>query len=311
MSVYNTERFLKESIKSVLEQTYRDFEFIIIDDGSTDQSLKIIESFNDSRIKIICNEENQGLTKSLNKGIAISKGFYIIRHDGDDISLPYRFERMVEFMDHHPDVALLGGAFIMIDENGRDLQTVTLEDQEDKIQQELLHGNEFGSEIFKKEILKKIGGYREEFLYAQDYDLCLRISEKYKVANLTEPLYKYRICSTSISVKKRILQYRYGQLAIDLAKERRDFGKDKLMTLKEEGGGKFINAYFTNIDNAKSEMLSYHALAKRFYHIEKYSISLRFLFKSIYKNISFTKNWILLIKILIKILSNLLHKRKH
>ena len=104
MSVYNGELFLKEAIDSILSQTYKKFEFIIIDDGSTDGSLNIINEYSDERIKILVNPKNEGLIFSLNKGIELALGTYIVRMDADDISLPQRIEEQVSFMEKHGSI---------------------------------------------------------------------------------------------------------------------------------------------------------------------------------------------------------------
>ncbi len=108
MSVYNGEKYLREAIDSILNQTFKDFEFLIIDDGSTDSSADIIRSYTDFRIRLIQNEKNIGLTRSLNKGLKLAKGEYIARMDVDDISLPIRFEKQVSFLDKYEDVKLVG-----------------------------------------------------------------------------------------------------------------------------------------------------------------------------------------------------------
>ncbi len=119
MSVYNGDKYLREAIESILNQTFTDFEFIIVNDGSTDNSLEIIESYDDERIKTINNKKNIGLTKSLNKALKFAKGKYIARQDADDVSLPNRFEKQVEYLDSHPEVALVGTSVYLIDENGK------------------------------------------------------------------------------------------------------------------------------------------------------------------------------------------------
>ena len=108
MSVFNGERYLIKAIDSILNQTFKDFEFIIIDDGSMDSSNAIIRSFDDPRVRLIENEKNIGLTKSLKKGIDLCRGEYIARMDGDDISLPERLKKQVEFMDHNRGVGISG-----------------------------------------------------------------------------------------------------------------------------------------------------------------------------------------------------------
>jgi glycosyltransferase involved in cell wall biosynthesis len=108
MPVYNTEMYLKEAIDSILNQTFRDFEFIVINDGSTDSTSDIIESYSDPRIIYLQNEKNLGVATSLNKGLSIAKGTYIARMDGDDVSRCDRLEKQVAFMDANPEIGVCG-----------------------------------------------------------------------------------------------------------------------------------------------------------------------------------------------------------
>ena len=107
MSTYNEEKYIETSLKSLLNQTFSDFEIIIVDDASVDNTRILIEKLEDKRIHLICNEENQGLTKNLNQALKYAKGKYIARMDGDDIALPRRFEKQVKYMDRHPDTMLV------------------------------------------------------------------------------------------------------------------------------------------------------------------------------------------------------------
>jgi len=120
MSVYNGERYLREAIDSILTQTYTDFEFVIINDASTDASSGILAKYatHDSRIILLQNDTNLGLTKSLNIGLRLARGRYIARQDADDISLPHRFERQVRYLDEHPETMLLGAQCLLIDAQG-------------------------------------------------------------------------------------------------------------------------------------------------------------------------------------------------
>ncbi len=122
MSVYNEEKFLRESIESILSQTFKDFELIIINDCSIDNSLKIIKSYNDKRIKIINNKKNIGVFNSRNKALKIAKGDYIAILDGDDVSLPKRFEIQFNYLENNPHIFLLGSSAIFIDENGLEIR---------------------------------------------------------------------------------------------------------------------------------------------------------------------------------------------
>ena len=120
MSVYNGEKYLKQAIESILKQTYTNFRFIIVDDGSNDSSFDIIKSFTDERIVIIRNDRTQGLTRSLNKALRTANGEYIARQDADDISLSNRLKSQIDFLEKHPEVELLGTGVYLINEKGEE-----------------------------------------------------------------------------------------------------------------------------------------------------------------------------------------------
>jgi len=216
MSVYNGEKHLRESIESILNQTSTDFEFIIVNDGSTDASPQIIKSYDDARTRIINNKKNIGLTKSLNKAIKEARGEYIARQDADDISLPNRLELQLEFLEKHPEVALLGTGIYVINENGDEIEKRIMHPNPKK---SLLKGNRFihGSVMFRKSVIDELGAYNETLKYSQDYELWLRMSKKYNVRNLTAPLYKLRMHRGSILSKKVEEQQMYAVLARKLA----------------------------------------------------------------------------------------------
>ena len=116
MPAYNAENYIREAIDSILAQTFRDFEFLIIDDGSTDHTVEIIRSYSDSRIRLYQNERNMGVAATLNRGLDLARGEYIARMDADDISLPERFAKQAAYMDAHPDVAVCGSNIILFSE---------------------------------------------------------------------------------------------------------------------------------------------------------------------------------------------------
>ena len=301
MSVYNGEKYLREAIESILNQTFRDFEFIIINDGSTDKTSEILSSYNDPRIVIINNKRNIGLTKSLNKGLKMVKGEYIARQDADDVSLPERLERMVNFLDMNRDVGLLGSSFVIIDEKGNKLKSCKFATENKEIKKRLLSGNHFGSEIFRKTSLEKVGFYREEFKYAQDYDLALRISEKYKVGNLSFPFYKCRINFQSISVAKNFEQNKYAEFAKELAGERRKYGKDRLQTSSKEEIDKILSEMLSKNKYKDKRILAdgYFHGADLFYVTGDYLEAKKWLVKSLQTNFFNIKSWILFLKIMI------------
>jgi len=193
MSVYNAERYLAEAIDSILNQTFKDFEFIIIDDGSTDKSREIIDSYRDPRIKFI-SRANKGLTYSLNQGLKMSQGEYVARQDADDISLPTRLEREFEVMENNPDFGMVGSNFIVIDEEGHRLRTTRLFTHPDDLAVAEIVSNQFGhgSVMMRKSTLDKVGLYDPKVGHVEDYDLFIRISRVAKIANLKEPLYLWR-----------------------------------------------------------------------------------------------------------------------
>jgi glycosyltransferase involved in cell wall biosynthesis len=201
MSVYNGEKYLAEAIESILSQTFMDFEFLIINDGSTDASRDIILSYDDPRIALVDNDKNIGLTLSLNKGISLSKGKYIARMDADDISLPERLERQVEFMEANEDLAACGGWAYVIDGHGTLLYEARMEVDRDRILFDIFFGNQFvhGTIIFRKTILKSFL-YNENIKYAQDYDLWFRLLASEKVlVNIPDFIMKYRSHIENIS----------------------------------------------------------------------------------------------------------------
>ena len=236
MSVYNGEKHLREAIDSILNQTLKDFEFIIVNDGSTDRTSEILQSYHDSRIKITSNKENIGLTKSLNKALKLAKGEYIARQDADDISLPERLEREVSFLDKNKDVGLLGSSWHTINTDGKKTGI-----SKSTSGRHAVHFMCHGTTLIRKNCLEEIGLYREIFGYAQDYDLWLRIADKFEVRNISKPLYKLRVYRNSISLSKKLQQDLYASLAIEMAEERRKIGKDRLSIVDEEEAIRIVN----------------------------------------------------------------------
>lgn len=209
MSVYDGDRFLRESIESILSQTFTDFEFIIVNDASTDKTADILKaySFRDPRIKIITNKTNLGLTKSLNIGIKESTGEYIARMDSDDISLPERIEKQVKFLDENKDHGVVGALVYAIDETGKRIDGFKnwIHEIDNKtIQKKLIKRNVVVHPlaVVRKSTLDLVGGYDESFRYAQDYDLWFRIAMISKIHNLPEFLMNYRMSNSSITTSK-------------------------------------------------------------------------------------------------------------
>lgn len=194
MPVYNGEKHLREAIESILGQTFSDFEFLIINDASTDSSRDIILSYKDSRIKLIDNEENLGLSASINKGIKLAQGQYIARMDADDISLPKRFQKQVEFMDRNPDIGVCGSWAITF---GRKFKTVW---RHPIHHAEIKAGLIFNSYVVHPSIIlrKNIFDsskimFDESLSSAVDYNLWVKIIDEVNFHNIPEALLYYRI----------------------------------------------------------------------------------------------------------------------
>jgi glycosyltransferase involved in cell wall biosynthesis len=223
LPVFNAQTYLRESIESILSQSFTNFELIIINDGSTDQSLNIIKSYTDERIKLI-NQANAGLPISLNRAIAIAKGQYLARQDADDISLPSRLAEQAAYLDAHPTCALLGSwANILMDNSPTDraLQHPHLNGD---IALKLLFFNCFvhSSVMIRKSALEKSGLYPEERekFPPEDYDLWLRISKDFEVANIPRALLQYRELANSISrTKLQIMQERAELMSLNAIKD--------------------------------------------------------------------------------------------
>ena len=182
MSVYNGERYLRPAVESILAQTFADFEFVIIDDGSKDASASILRRYadRDPRVKLTVREENEGLTAKLNEAFATSRGKYLARMDCDDVALPERFARQVALLDADPTVACTGGWFQLIDGAGRLLTTFRPPTDDAAIQAKLVCGHTaicHPCAMIRRTALERVGGYDTRFKTSQDLDLWLRLGE--------------------------------------------------------------------------------------------------------------------------------------
>jgi len=223
MPVYNAERFLRQAVDSILAQTYRDFELLVINDGSSDSSLEILHSYSDPRLRLISNETNKGLIAALNRGIDEARGEYIARMDADDISHPKRLERQVEFLKCNSTIAMVGTWINIVDREGRTLDKMEYPSENKGIQENLLENACFAhpSVMFRKICVVSVGGYRVIAKHAEDYDLWLRLSEVFPLANIPELLLDYRIHDDQICLLKVVKQYKSALRCKKLAVNRR------------------------------------------------------------------------------------------
>ncbi len=197
MPIHNGEATLDEAVRSILTQSFIDFELIAIDDGSTDGSLQILKKFaaSDPRIHII-SRPNTGIAGALNDGIAVARGKFLARMDADDISLPTRFEKQVGYLREHPACVLLGSRVLLVEPFGTPMYETNHQTEDEKIAEELLNGVGWAVvhpvAMMRTEAVRAAGGYRPERVPIEDLDLFLRLTETGQVANLPDVLLHYR-----------------------------------------------------------------------------------------------------------------------
>jgi len=206
MTVYNGEQYLKQTVSSILKQTYLDFEFLIIDDTSTDSSMDILNFFQDSRIRIVCNEQNMGQTRSLNKGLQLAKGKYIARMDADDLAYPHWLENQITFIENNPEYVVVSANAVIINSKG---DTVKILNSPQPFEEVVLKSliacqiNHVGS-LYQKNIILEHGGYDESFTIAEDYDLwskLIRAGKKLTRTSAVSIAIRFHDQSTSIIEK--------------------------------------------------------------------------------------------------------------
>lgn len=232
MPVFNAEKYLQEAIQSILQQSFADFEFICVDDGSVDSSNKIIRNYmkNDSRIVLI-EQSNQGIVSALNKALFLAKGKYCARMDADDISHPNRLAWQFTFLEAKPDVVVVGGQGYIIDSEGDRIRPFPVELDNNEITDLMLKEKPYTGKIalihpavlFRTAIAKNIGGYNFEYQWAEDLDFFLRMGECGQLANLDREVILYRQHGSSITDTKKKQQDRAAYLANAAARVRRHY----------------------------------------------------------------------------------------
>ena len=229
--VWHAVRFLPAALESVLGQTFTDFEVIAIDDGTSDGSAEVLAAFaaRDSRVRVV-RQENQGIVASLNRALELARAPLVARMDHDDVSRPDRFAKQIAYLRQHPEVAAVSGAMDVIDQDGTYLRTDEFPTLPAAIASELLYRNCIchPAVIARADALRKVGGYRKNAQFAEDYDLWLRLSEAGQVANLPDVLLSYRLHPVRMSSRGYIVQELAVLAARGAARERRRGNPDPL-----------------------------------------------------------------------------------
>ncbi|MBZ0300369.1 MAG: glycosyltransferase [Anaerolineae bacterium] len=215
MAVYNGERYLQAALDSILNQTFSDFELVIIDDASTDDTAAILAACaaQDARIRLVPNEHNLGLTRSLNKGLHLACGDYIARQDADDVSMPDRLAKQVTALDTQADTILVTGHLDLIDEQGEVWRRPRWGGSPPVVAWHLLFYNYVGGHsqvMFRRRSILDLGGYNEQWRYSQDYELWCRVVHVGDIAFLPDVLLQWRRHSSSITGQKKLEQEAYS-----------------------------------------------------------------------------------------------------
>jgi glycosyltransferase involved in cell wall biosynthesis len=217
MPAYNCEKYIREAMDSILNQTFRDFEFLIINDGSTDGTEAIIRSYNDPRIRLI-NKKNGGVSCALNTGLKNAKGRYIARFDADDICYPTRLQEQYKFMKEHPDYVLIGSDADYVSHTGEFIFSYeSTGHSNEEIQERILDRNPFIHSVvfFVKDIIVECGGYDLKAHTFEDHLLWVKVVKKGKVCNFRKPLIKVRLNPESVTTDERVR----GKRFLDLRKK--------------------------------------------------------------------------------------------
>lgn len=225
MPVYNAQRYLSAAVESILHQSFQDFEFLIVNDGSTDRSLALLQRYaaQDARIRLI-SRENTGYVQALNEMLALAQGEFLARMDADDVALPERFARQVAFLQQHPEVVCVGGAQDWIDGAGRFLLHHPEAEQDAAIQQLALTGQtpiNHPSALMRRRAVLQVGGYDESLHPAEDLDLWLKLGEVGQLANLPDTVLQYRQHDQSVSERLQTEQTQQRRVACEHAWQRR------------------------------------------------------------------------------------------
>ena len=235
LPVYNAEAYVSEALESILNQTFKDFEVLVADDGSVDSTRQIIDAYEDSRIRRLHSDVNRGKVAICDFLLKYAEGVYVTVHDGDDWSDVNRFEKQVSLLTRSPRLGMCGCGFRSYDAKGTFISNHVMPTDFDTIKLEIGLRSQFHGPtmMFRKSILNEIGGLYRYFTHAEDIDFSMRVIEKYEAVNLPDLLYNYRVHTQSLTNRiglindQRFINY---DLINFLADQRKQKGIDSLMS---------------------------------------------------------------------------------
>jgi GT2 family glycosyltransferase len=296
MVVCNVERFLAESIESILGQTFGDFEFIILDFGSTDTSKSIVSGYaaKDSRIKLR-EIPHCGLAEARNAVSFLAQGRYIAVMDADDVSMPDRLKWESSFMEEHQEIGIVGGAIQWIDGAGRPLRVDSRPTHDDEIHKALLDHYPFchSSLLMRREAFARSGGYRPAFAPAEDYDLAIRMSEYCKCANLEQVVLQYRIHGTQLSLQKGKYQSLAKLAARASAVSRRNGNGDPLNSVGEITSALLVGLGVTEATQQHAVVLDRYQWIRNMCMAGEYSLALDAAVEMLHSDLKYVERWLI------------------
>lgn len=294
MVVRNVEQFLAEAIESILGQTFTDFEFVIVDYGSTDGSKAIASSYagRDDRIRLH-EVPNCGLAEARNAACFLAEGQYIAIQDADDISMPDRLRWQVEFMEKNPDFGLVGGAAEWVDVQARPLWTLEFPTEDREIRSALSTRCPFSQTamLVRREAFVAVGGYRAAFAPSEDYDLWLRISERSRCANLKQVVVKYRIHPQQVSVSRRKQQTLCLVAARASAGFRKNGSPDPLNSAKAITPELLAGLGVSQAELQASLFSNYRDWVNNMFAIKEYSVTLQIAAEMLQTDWEYVERW--------------------
>lgn len=272
MPVYNASAFIKEAVESILNQTFQDFELWIVDDASTDDSISIAKSFQDSRIRFFSNTTNLGRIRTANSRVKEISSPYFTVTDADDVSHPQRLEKQIRFLESNSDCLMCGTAFWVMNDHGflfREIKLLT--DVEEMRRAALLQSQFLGaSTVMRKSVLDYFPEFYREYISDNfaDADLDCMILDKFNATNINEPLYFYRIVRTSITRKKiTVRSLNLNKLVGFLSKQRREQGQDCLQRGLPQEADEFMNSVQKEYDKDPSFFFRHQAFVHLYWGV--------------------------------------------